>query len=99
MTTATKCPFAGASTINIPAPQTIQVWWPNQLNLQPLQQNSPTIDPMGGDFNYAKEFNSLDLEAVRKDLRALMTTSQSWWPADYGHSLFAWRGTAPVRTA
>ena len=85
MTTATKCPFAGASTINIPAPQTIQVWWPNQLNLQPLQQNSPTIDPMGGDFDYAKEFNSLDLEAVRTDLRALMTTSQSWWPADYGH--------------
>ena len=85
MTTATKCPFAGGSTINIPAPQTIQVWWPNQLNLQPLQQNSPTIDPMGGDFDYAKEFNSLDLEAVRKDLRTLMTTSQSWWPADYGH--------------
>ncbi len=85
MSTATKCPFAGGSTINIPAPQTIQVWWPNQLNLQPLQQNSPTIDPMGGDFDYAKEFNSLDLEAVRSDLRALMTTSQSWWPADYGH--------------
>lgn len=85
MTTATKCPFAGASSINPPAPQTIQVWWPNQLNLQPLQQNSPTIDPMGGDFDYAKEFNSLDLEAVRTDLRTLMTTSQSWWPADYGH--------------
>lgn len=85
MSSATKCSFAVGSTINLPAPQTPQVWWPNQLDLKPLQQNSPMSDPMGGDFDYAKEFNSLDLEAVRKDLGALMTTSQPWWPADYGH--------------
>ncbi|MCM2272352.1 MAG: catalase/peroxidase HPI [candidate division Zixibacteria bacterium] len=60
-------------------------WWPNQLNLNILHQNSPLSDPMGKDFNYAEEFKSLDLAAVKKDLFALMTTSQEWWPADYGH--------------
>ena len=60
-------------------------WWPNQLSLKILQQNSPLSDPMGKEFNYAEEFKSLNLEAVRKDLYALMTDSQDWWPADYGH--------------
>ena len=60
-------------------------WWPNQLNLHALHQNSPLPNPMGKTFNYAKEFKSLDLNAVIKDLHALMTDSQDWWPADYGH--------------
>ncbi|MBC7769514.1 MAG: catalase/peroxidase HPI [Phycisphaerales bacterium] len=60
-------------------------WWPNQLNVSVLHQNTPESDPMGKGFNYAKEFESLDLDAVVKDLHALMTDSQAWWPADYGH--------------
>jgi catalase-peroxidase len=60
-------------------------WWPNQLNLKILHQNSPLSNPMGEEFNYAEEFKKLDLEAVKKDLYALMTDSQDWWPADYGH--------------
>ncbi|KPL21674.1 MAG: hydroperoxidase [Phycisphaerae bacterium SM1_79] len=63
----------------------IRDWWPNQLNLKILHQNSHLSNPMGKDFNYAEEFNKLDLEAVKKDLRELMTKSQDWWPADYGH--------------
>ncbi len=63
----------------------IRNWWPNQLNLKILHQNSPLCNPMGKDFNYAKEFESLDLEAVKRDLRELMTKSQDWWPADFGH--------------
>ncbi|MHA2093122.1 MAG: catalase/peroxidase HPI [Candidatus Hodarchaeales archaeon] len=64
---------------------TIRDWWPNQLNLDILHQHSSKSNPLGKDFNYAKEFNSLDLEAVKKDLHELMTNSQSWWPADFGH--------------
>ncbi len=64
---------------------TNQDWWPNQLNLKVLNQNSPLFDPMGKEFNYAEEFKSLDLDAVIEDLHALMTDSQDWWPADYGH--------------
>jgi catalase-peroxidase len=64
---------------------TIRDWWPNQLNLDILHQHSSKSNPMGKDFNYAKEFKSLDLEAVKKDLGELMTKSQSWWPADFGH--------------
>ncbi|MCW0217516.1 MAG: catalase/peroxidase HPI [Prosthecobacter sp.] len=60
-------------------------WWPEQLNLKILHQNSPKGNPMGAEFNYAKEFQKLDLEALRKDLKVLMTTSQKWWPADYGN--------------
>ena len=60
-------------------------WWPNQLNLRGLRQNSPQSNPMGEDFNYAEEFKTLDLEAVKADVVAVMTTSQDWWPADYGH--------------
>ncbi len=60
-------------------------WWPNQLNLKILHQHSAQSNPMGEDFNYAEEFKSLDLAAVKKDLAALMTDSQDWWPADFGH--------------
>ncbi len=68
-----------------PVMHTNRDWWPNQLNLKILQQNSPLSDPMGEAFNYAEEFKKLDLKALKKDLYALMTTSQDWWPADYGH--------------
>ncbi len=62
-----------------------QQWWPNQLNLKMLHQNPPTADPMGEDFNYAEAFKTLDLEALKQDIYKVMTTSQDWWPADYGH--------------
>ena len=62
-----------------------QQWWPNQLNLKMLHQNPPTADPMGADFNYAEAFKALDLEALKQDIYKVMTTSQDWWPADYGH--------------
>ena len=76
-----KCPVAhGARKVHTNAD-----WWPNQLNLTPLQQHSPLSDPMGGKFDYAKEFKSLDLKSVIKDLNAVMTDSQEWWPADFGH--------------
>ena len=81
-----KCPFsAGAAKQTTGAARTNADWWPNQLNLKSLNQNSPLTDPMGGAFNYAEEFKTLDLDAVVKDVTALMTDSQDWWPADYGH--------------
>ena len=86
MSTETKCPFPGsARKPTVAAATTNADWWPNQLNLKILHQNSPLSDPMGKEFNYAEEFKSLDLDAVIKDLHVLMTTSQDWWPADYGH--------------
>nr|WP_294867715.1 catalase/peroxidase HPI [uncultured Pseudogulbenkiania sp.] len=81
MSTESKCPFkhtAGGGTSN-------QDWWPNQLNLKILHQHSSLSDPMGEDFDYAEAFKNLDLAAVKKDLLALMTNSQDWWPADFGH--------------
>src|SRR6202042_229968 len=81
MSTETKCPFnhaAGGGTTN-------RDWWPKQLNLKILHQPSSLSDPMGDGFDYAKEFNSLDLAAVKKDLLAVMTDSQEWWPGDFGH--------------
>jgi catalase-peroxidase len=60
-------------------------WWPDQLDLKPLQHNSPMANPMGEDFNYAEEFKTVDLDALKRDIGAVMTTSQGWWPADYGH--------------
>ncbi len=78
-----KCPVAHGN--GRPKPQTNESWWPNQLNVNILHQHSPKSDPMGKEFNYAEEFKSLDLNAVIKDLHALMTDSQEWWPADFGH--------------
>ena len=78
-----KCPFTGSKLA--PEGTFNEDWWPNQLNLKVLQQNSPQVDPMGEDFDYAAEFAKLDLNAVIADLKNLMTDSQEWWPADYGH--------------
>jgi catalase-peroxidase len=78
---ATKCPFSGKThrgTSN-------RDWWPDSLNLQVLDQNAPARDPMGAEFNYAEEFKSLDLGALKKDIEQVMTTSHDWWPADFGH--------------
>ncbi|GAA5443367.1 catalase-peroxidase 2 [Microbulbifer sp. NBRC 101763] len=66
-------------------PKSNQFWWPNQLDLRPLRQHSPRSNPMGDDFNYAEEFKTLDLKAVKNDIEALLKTSQDWWPADFGH--------------
>ncbi|MCE2595646.1 catalase/peroxidase HPI [Motilimonas cestriensis] len=100
MTEQGKCPFnhaAGGGTQN-------KDWWPNQLNLNILHQHSSSANPMAPDFDYAKAFNSLDIEAVRADLYALMTDSQAWWPADYGHYgpffiRMAWHSAGTYRTA
>ncbi len=81
-----KCPVTGKTRKAISGGGTSnRDWWPNQLNLKILHQNSSLSDPMGADFKYSDEFKKLDLEAVKKDLYALMTDSQDWWPADYGH--------------
>ncbi|MEL6968047.1 MAG: catalase/peroxidase HPI [Pseudomonadota bacterium] len=81
-----KCPVVhGASAYKANGSTTNQKWWPNQLNLKMLHQNGAELDPMGETFDYAAEFKNLDLDAVKADLTALMTDSQDWWPADYGH--------------
>ncbi|MGJ8546685.1 MAG: catalase/peroxidase HPI [Sulfitobacter sp.] len=94
-----KCPFSGKRI-----QQTNRDWWPNQLNLSVLHQHSQKSDPMGADFDYAEAFKSLDLEAVKADLRNFMTDSQDWWPADYGHYggfmiRMAWHSAGTYRTA
>ena len=104
MSTESKCPFnhgqsnkvAGGGTTN-------RDWWPNQLNLRILHQRSSKSDPMGADFDYTKEFQSLDLTALKKDLTDLMTESQDWWPADFGHYgpffiRMAWHSAGTYRT-
>ncbi len=79
-----KCPATGRSH-RIMGTSANQRWWPNQLNLKILDQNSPGSNPLGADFNYAEEFKKLDLEELRAEVYAVMTNSQDWWPADYGH--------------
>ena len=86
MASESKCPaLGGPSRHTAVGNMSNQHWWPNQLNLKILHQNSPLSDPMGKEFNYAEEFKTLDLGALKKDIDGLMTTSQDWWPADYGH--------------
>ena len=86
MTTESKCPVLGGPHRHTAVGATAnQHWWPNQLNLKILHQNSPQSDPMGEEFNYAEEFKTLDLDALKNDINQVMTTSQDWWPADYGH--------------
>jgi catalase-peroxidase len=89
METGGKCPVTGmrteAAQLASARAMSLKDWWPEQLNLQMLHQNSTLSDPMGEGFDYAEEFKKLDLEAVKRDLEALMTDSQDWWPADYGH--------------
>jgi catalase-peroxidase len=98
-----KCPFMGGAPSNTAGTGTAnRDWWPNALNLNILRQNAPKSDPMGMDFDYAEAFKSLDLEAVKADLKTLMTDSQDWWPADYGHygGLFirmAWHSAGTYR--
>jgi catalase-peroxidase len=79
------CPVNGHLKLTIVGARSNQDWFPNQLNLKLLNQNAPQLDPLGAEFNYAEQFKSLDLEALKQDVFALMTTSQDWWPADYGH--------------
>lgn len=99
-----KCPFSGAKLTQTAGGGTRnRDWWPNQLKLNILRQNSALSNPMGEAFNYAEEFKSLDLAAVKKDIADLMTTSQSWWPADYGHYgpffiRMAWHSAGTYRT-
>ena len=104
MSNEARCPFSGDARKHTAAgAPTSADWWPSQLNLKILHQHSSKANPMGGDFNYAEEFKSLDLNAVITDLHALMTDSQDWWPADYGHYgpffiRMAWHSAGTYRT-
>jgi catalase-peroxidase len=105
MSDEAKCPFSsGAAKNAVAGTPTNANWWPNQLNLKILHQHSQLSNPMGEGFDYAEEFKSLDLDAVVKDLHALMTDSQEWWPADYGHYgpffiRMAWHSAGTYRIA
>ena len=96
------CPYTGAKLAD--EGRYNRDWWPDQLDLKMLQHNSPLADPMGKKFNYAKEFKSLDLKSLKRDLEKLMTDSQEWWPADYGHYgpffvRMAWHSAGTYRTS
>ncbi len=104
MSDEARCPYTGHAHKATVAGRSNAHWWPNQLNLAILHQHSPKSNPMGADFDYAQAFQSLDLDAVVKDLHALMTDSQDWWPADWGHygGLFirmAWHAAGTYRIA
>src|SRR5579872_80438 len=105
MTTESKCPVMnGVNGHTAAGARSNRDWWPNQLNLEILHQNSPLANPMGQEFDYAEEFKKLNLDAVKKDIEKVMTTSQEWWPADYGHygPLFirmAWHSAGTYRIA
>src|SRR5581483_5379287 len=101
---ASKCPFAGDRKHSLAGAMSNAGWWPNHLNLKVLHQNSPLSDPMEPGFDYAAAFRSLDLDALIRDLQALMTDSQEWWPADFGHygAFFvrmAWHSAGTYRVA
>ncbi len=105
MSEETKCPVTGHAGMTSASRGTSnREWWPNQLNLNILHQHAPASNPMGSDFDYAEEFKKLDLAAVKKDLAKLMTDSQEWWPADWGHYgglmiRMAWHSAGTYRTA
>jgi catalase-peroxidase len=105
MTSESKCPVTnGAQRTKTPHARSNRDWWPNQLKLEILHQNSPLSNPLEKEFNYAAEFKKLDLDALKKDIEKVMTTSQEWWPADYGHygPLFirmAWHSAGTYRIA
>ena len=105
MSDISKCPVMGGTRAqNTTATTSNEQWWPNQLNLRMLRQQSSLSDPMGTDFDYVKEFKTLDLDALTKDLEVLMTDSQAWWPADYGHYgpffiRMAWHSAGTYRIA
>ena len=103
MSSASKCPFAGGFLKNVNQGTFPRDWWPNQLDLSPLRRNTEKSDPTDAGYDYAKEFKSLDLNAVIADLKALMTDSQPWWPSDYGHYgpffiRMAWHSAGTYRT-
>ncbi len=104
MSESSKCPVTGKSGGTVGRGTSNRDWWPNQLNLSILHQHTPASNPMDPDFNYAEEFKKLDLAALKKDLYALMTDSQDWWPADWGHYggliiRMAWHSAGTYRTS
>ena len=97
-----RCPVMHGAHGNAGSGTSNRDWWPSRLRLDVLHQHSALSNPMGEAFDYAEAFGSLDLDAVKKDIFKLMTASQDWWPADYGHYgplSSGWRGTAPAPTA